>query len=145
MPFGQADVRRAGDDVTIVATGAMVGRALAAADALAASGVSAEVIDPRTLVPLDMATILASVAKTGRLVLVDQATRHASASAVIAAEVADQGFSYLRAPIKQVTALDATVPYSKPMEDYILPDEPKILAAALSVTGAGAGRGEGAE
>ena len=135
VPFGQASVCRAGSDVTIVATGAMVGRALAAADSLADSGVSAEVIDPRTLVPLDMATILESVAKTGRLVLVDQATRHASASAVIAAEVADQGFSYLKAPVKQVTALDATIPYSKPMEDYILPDEPKIVAAALSVTG----------
>jgi len=95
-------VRRAGDDVTIVATGAMVGRALAAADALAASGVAAEVIDPRTLVPLDMATILDSVRKTGRLILVDQATRHASASAVIAAEVADRGFGYLKAPVKLV-------------------------------------------
>jgi pyruvate dehydrogenase E1 component beta subunit len=111
----------------------MVGRALAAADALAGSGVEAEVIDPRTLVPLDMATILDSVAKTGRLVLVDQATRHASAAAVIAAEVAAQGFSSLRAPVQLVTALDATVPYSKPMEDYILPDEPKIVAAVRSV------------
>ena len=133
VPFGQADVRRAGDDVTIVATGAMVGRALAAADALAASGVAAEVIDPRTLVPLDMVTILDSVRKTGRLVLVDQATRHASAAAVIAAEVADRGFAYLRAPVKLVTALDATVPYSKPMEEYILPDEEKIAAAVRAV------------
>ncbi len=129
VPFGQADVRRPGDDVTIVATGAMVGRALAAADALAASGVQAEVIDPRTLVPLDVGTILDSVRKTGRLVLVDQATRHASAAAVIAAEVADQGFGSLKAPVKLVTALDATVPYSKPMEDYILPDEEKIVSA----------------
>ena len=135
VPFGQASVCRAGSDVTIVATGAMVGRALAAAVTLADSGVSAEVIDPRTLVPLDLATILESVAKTGRLVLVDQATRHASASAIIAAEVAEQGFSYLRAPVKQVTALDATVPYSQPMEAYLLPDGPKIVAAALSVTG----------
>jgi len=134
VPFGQADVRRAGDDVTIVASGAMVGKALAAADALAASGVGAEVIDPRTLVPLDVATILDSVRKTGRLVLVDQATRHASASAIIAAEIAEQGFEYLKAPLKQVTALDATVPYSKPMEDYILPDEEKIAEAVRQVT-----------
>src|SRR6516225_8716521 len=133
VPFGQADVRRSGDDVTIVATGAMVGRALAAADALAAAGMEAEVIDPRTLVPLDMATILDSVRKTGRLVLVDQATRHASAAAVIAAEVADQGFRWLRAPVKLVTALDATVPYSKPMEEYILPDEAKIAEAVRAV------------
>ncbi len=133
VPFGRAEVRRAGDDVTIVATGAMVGRALAAASSLAASGVSAEVIDPRTLVPLDVATILDSVRKTGRLVLVDQATRHASAAAVIAAEVAARGFSHLRAPVGLVTALDATVPYSKPMEDYVLPDEAKIVSAALEV------------
>ena len=133
VPFGRADVRRTGDDVTIVATGAMVGRALAAADALAASGVSAEVIDPRTLVPLDLATILDSVRKTGRLVLVDQATRHASASAIIAAEVAEHGFWSLRAPVRQVTALDATVPYSEPMEQYILPDEQKIMSAARDV------------
>ena len=133
VPFGQADVRRTGEDVTIVATGAMVGRALAAADALADRGVSAEVIDPRTLVPLDLATILDSVRKTGRLVLVDQATRHASASAIIAAEVAEHGFSSLRAPVRQVTALDATVPYSEPMEQYILPDEQKIMSAARDV------------
>ena len=133
MPFGQADVRRSGDDVTIVATGAMVGRALAAADALAAAGVQAEVIDPRTLVPLDLATILNSVRKTGRLVLVDQATRHASAAAVIAAEVADQGFAALKAPVKLVTALDATIPYSQPMEEYILPDESKIAEAVRAV------------
>jgi acetoin:2,6-dichlorophenolindophenol oxidoreductase subunit beta len=135
VPFGQADIRRTGGDVTIVATGWMVGKALAAAESLAAEGVQAEVIDPRTLAPLDMATILTSVEKTGRLVLVDQATRHASASAVIAAEVADQGFSALKAPIKQVTALDASVPYSEPMEAYVLPDEAKISSAVHQVLG----------
>jgi acetoin:2,6-dichlorophenolindophenol oxidoreductase subunit beta len=133
VPFGLADVRRPGDDVTIVATGWMVGRALAAAEALAAAGVEAEVIDPRTLVPLDVATIVESVRKTGRLVLVDQATRHASAAAIIAAEVAEHGFGYLKAPVKLVTALDATVPYSKPMEEYILPDEDKIAEAVRAV------------
>jgi acetoin:2,6-dichlorophenolindophenol oxidoreductase subunit beta len=135
VPFGQAAVRRAGGDVTIVATGAMVGKALAAAQRLAGEGIGAEVIDPRTIAPLDTATILESVARTGRLVLVDQATRHGSASAVIAAEVADQGFASLRAPIRQVTALDATIPYSKPMEDYLLPDENKIVAAVREVLG----------
>jgi acetoin:2,6-dichlorophenolindophenol oxidoreductase subunit beta len=135
VPFGVAAVRRTGTDVTIVATGWMVDRALAAAERLAADGVAAEVIDPRTLAPLDTATILESVAKTGRLVLVDQATRHGSASAVIAAEVADQGFDSLRAPIKQVTALDATIPYSEPMERFVLPDEDKIVAAVHQVLG----------
>ncbi len=133
VPFGQADVRREGTDVTIVALGWMVQKALAAAERLAGEGVSAEVVDPRTIAPLDTKTILESVAKTGRLVLVDQATRHASVSAVIAAEVADQGFSSLKAPIKQVTALDTTIPYSKPMEEYVLPDEDKIVAAARQV------------
>jgi pyruvate/2-oxoglutarate/acetoin dehydrogenase E1 component len=135
VPFGVAAVRRTGTDVTIVATGWMVDRALAAAERLAADGVQAEVIDPRTLAPLDTATILGSVAKTGRLVLVDQATRHGSASAVIAAEVADLGFDSLRAPIKQVTALDATIPYSEPMERFVLPDEDKIVAAVHQVLG----------
>ena len=135
VPFGQADVRRAGGDVTIVATGWMVGKALAAAESLAAEGIEAEVIDPRTLAPLDMATILTSVEKTGRVVLVDQAPRHASASAVIAAEIADQGFGSLKAPIKQVTALDATVPYSEPMEAFVLPDEAKIAGAVHQVLG----------
>jgi acetoin:2,6-dichlorophenolindophenol oxidoreductase subunit beta len=135
VPFGEAAVRRTGKDVTIVAIGWMVDRALAAAERLAADGVDAEVIDPRTLAPLDTATILESVAKTGRLVLGDQATRHGSASAVIAAEVADQGFDSLRAPIKQVTALDATIPYSEPMERFVLPDEDKIVAAVHQVLG----------
>ncbi len=136
VPFGQAAVRRQGTDVTIVAIGWMVGKALAAAEQLAGDGVSAEVIDPRTLSPLDTRTILESVAKTGRLVLVDQATRHGAASAVIAGEVADEGFSLLKAPIKQVTALDTTIPYSKPMEDYVLPDEDKIVGAVRQVLGA---------
>jgi pyruvate dehydrogenase E1 component beta subunit len=130
VPFGSADIRRAGSDVTIVATGWMVHHALAAAERLAGEGVSAEVIDPRTLAPLDTATVIESVSKTGHLVLVDQATRHASASAVIAAEVADAGFGYLKAPIKQVAGLDTPIPYSKPMEEHVLPDEDKIVEAA---------------
>ena len=135
VPLGQAAVRREGSDVTIVAIGWLVDKALAAAEQLAAEGVSAEVIDPRTLAPLDTATILKSVEKTGRLVVVDQSTRHGSAAAVIAAEVASEGFSSLKAPIKLVTALDATIPYSQPMEDYLLPDEPKIVEAVQQVLG----------
>jgi acetoin:2,6-dichlorophenolindophenol oxidoreductase subunit beta len=135
VPFGQASVRRTGTDVTMVATGWMVGKALAVAETLAAEGIEAEVIDPRTLQPLDTATILGSVAKTGHVVLVDQATRHGSAAAIIAAEIAEHGFSSLRAPVTQVTALDATVPYSEPMEAYVLPDEAKIAAAVRGVLG----------
>jgi pyruvate dehydrogenase E1 component beta subunit len=135
VPLGEAAVLREGNDVTVVAIGFMVGKALAAAEQLASEGVNAEVIDPRTLAPLDTATILASVAKTGRLVAVDQSTRHGSAAAVIAAEVASEGFGSLKAPVKLVTALDATIPYSEPMEEYLLPSEEKIAAAVQQVLG----------
>jgi pyruvate dehydrogenase E1 component beta subunit len=133
VPFGVADIKRAGSDVTIVATGWMVKKSLAAAEQLAHEGISAEVIDPRTLAPLDVDTIIESVKKTGRLVLVDQAPRHSSAAAVIAAEVAEKGFEYLRAPVTMVTALDASVPYSEPLESYLLPNEDKIAHSVRSV------------
>jgi acetoin:2,6-dichlorophenolindophenol oxidoreductase subunit beta len=135
VPFGEAAIRRAGSDVTIVATGWTVGKALQAAEALAAEGIDAEVIDPRTLAPLDMPAILSSVEKTGRAVLVDQGTRHASAASIIAGELAEHGFSSLKAPIKLVTALDATVPYSEPMEAYLLPNEEKVARAVRQVLG----------
>jgi pyruvate/2-oxoglutarate/acetoin dehydrogenase E1 component len=135
VPFGEAAVRRAGGDVTVVAIGAMVDIALAAAETLAGEGIEAEVIDPRTLAPLDTARILESVEKTGRLVLVDQATRHGSASAVIAGDVAEAGFGALKAPIKQVTALDTTIAYSAPLEAYALPDAEKVAGAVRQVLG----------
>ena len=135
VPFGEAAIRREGGDVTIVATGWCVDRALNAAEELAKEGIQAEVIDPRTLAPLDTKTILESVEKTGRLVLVDQSTRHASAATVIAGEVAEHGFSSLKAPIIQVTALDATVPYSQPLEAFVMPDESKVVAAVRQVLG----------
>jgi pyruvate dehydrogenase E1 component beta subunit len=131
VTLGQANVVREGGDVTIVALGYMLGQALEAAEQLAGEGVSAEVIDPRTLAPLDTATILTSVEKTGRLVVVDQSTRHGSAAAVIAAEAASEGFSSLKAPVQLVCALDATIPYSEPMEQYLLPDAARIVAAVL--------------
>lgn len=133
IPLGVADVKRVGNDVTIVATGWMVKKSLAAAEQLAQEGITAEVIDPRTLAPLDIDTIVASVKKTGRLVLVDQAPRHSSAAVVIAGEVAEKGFEHLRAPVAMVTALDASVPYSEPMENYLLPNEEKIAQAVRSL------------
>ncbi len=135
VPLGQAAIAREGGDVTIVAIGWLVGKALAAAEQLASEGIEAEVIDPRTLAPLDTETILESVAKTGRLVVVDQSTRHGSAAAVIAAEAASEGFATLKAPVGIVTALDATIPYSQPMEEYLLPDEAKIVAAVQQAVG----------
>jgi len=133
VPFGVADIKRPGSDVTIVASSWMVKRALAAAEELAKEGVDAEVVDPRTLAPLDVKTILESVKKTGRLVLVDQAPRHASAAAVIAAEVVEQGFEFLKAPIRMVTGLDTSIPYSEPLENHVLPNEVKIAEAVKSV------------
>ena len=132
IPFGVADVKRPGSDVTVVATGWMVTKSLAAAETLAKEGISVEVIDPRTIAPLDVDTIVHSVKKTGRLVLVDQAPRHASIAVIIAGEIAERGFQYLKAPVKMVTALDTSIPYSAPLEKYVLPDEEKIIQAVKS-------------
>ncbi|MDR7439825.1 MAG: pyruvate dehydrogenase complex E1 component subunit beta [Armatimonadota bacterium] len=133
VPFGVADVKREGTDVTVVATGWMVHRSLSAAEQLAREGISVEVVDPRTLAPLDIQTILNSVKKTSRLVLVDQSPKYASASSVIAAAVAEEGFHLLKAPIRQVTGLEATIPYSKPMEEYVIPNEERIVQAVKEV------------
>lgn len=133
VPFGKAEVRRVGGDVTIVATGWMVPRALKAAEQLAAEGIQAEVIDPRTVAPLDLDSILRSVDKTRRVVLVDQAPRHSSVSALIAADIAEHRFGTLKAPVLQVTAADTTVPYSEPLEAFVLPDEARIAAGVRKV------------
>ena len=133
IPFGVADVKRSGTDLTIVATGWMVQKSLGAAERLAKEGISVEVIDPRTLAPLDVKTIVESVKKTGRLVLVDQAPRHASAAITIAGEIAEHAFQYLKAPVRLVTAADTSVPFSEPLENYVLPNEDKIIQAAKSV------------
>lgn len=133
VPFGVAEIKRAGTDVTIVATGWMVTKSLAAAQTLAKEGISVEVIDPRTISPLDIETIVQSVKKTGHLVLVDQAPRHASVAAIIAGEIAERGFHHLKAPAKMVTAMDTSVPYSEPLEKHVLPNEEKIIKAVKSV------------
>jgi pyruvate dehydrogenase E1 component beta subunit len=133
IPFGVADIKRKGEDVTVVATGWMVKKSLAAAEMLAKQGISVEVIDPRTLAPLDVNTIIKSVKKTGRLVLVDQATRHASAAAIIAAEIAEHASGALKAPLKMVTALDTSIPFSEPLENFVLPNEEKIMSAVKAV------------
>jgi len=133
VPFGVADVKRAGTDVTVVATGWMVQNSLAAAEQLAKEGISVEVIDPRTIAPLDVSTIVESVKKTGRLVLVDQAPRHASVAITIAGEIAEHALSSLKAPVRLVTAADTPVPFSEPLESFVLPNEEKIIHAVKSV------------
>jgi pyruvate dehydrogenase E1 component beta subunit len=135
VPFGTADVRRPGTDLTIVAISYMVDRALEAAEQLAGLGVEAEVIDPRTLSPLDEGSILASVAKTGALVVVDESPPRCSAASDIAAIVGEKGFDYLNAPIRRVTAPHCPVPFSPSLERAYAPSVEAIVAAAQSVVG----------
>jgi pyruvate/2-oxoglutarate/acetoin dehydrogenase E1 component len=133
IPLGVADIKRPGDDVTIVAISRMVNQALVAADALAAEGIEAEVIDPRTLSPLDDQTILESVAKTHRLVIVDEDNPRCSAATDIAAMVADRGFDTLDAPIKLVTAPHTPVPFSPPLEKFYVPSPERIVDAVREI------------
>jgi len=134
IPLGKGAVKRAGTDVTIVAVGAMVPKALTVAEELAADGLSVEVFDPRSLVPLDEEGLLASVAKTGRVVVVDEGHRRGGAAGDLVAVIIDQGFDYLNAPIKRVTALDTPIPFSPSLEEFVLPNEAKIKAAVRDVT-----------
>ena len=133
VSFGTASVLRAGDDVTLVAIGRMVKPALAAAGALAEQGIETEVIDPRTLVPFDDTTVLNSVARTGRLVIVDEARECCSAASQIAALVAEQGFESLRAPIQRVTTPNVAMPYAPNAEARVIPGEARISAAVLAI------------
>ena len=133
IPFGQADIKRQGSDVTIVALGGMVPRALQAAETLNEEGISAEVLDPRTLVPLDKQAILDSVAKTGRLVTVDMAHKTCSAASEIAAIVAMEGFWSLQAPIQRLATANVHIPFSPALEPLCYPTAESI-AAAVRVT-----------
>jgi pyruvate/2-oxoglutarate/acetoin dehydrogenase E1 component len=133
ITLGKADIKRSGTDVTIVAIGKMVYRAMQAAEELQKQGKSAEVIDPRTLSPFDEETVLESVTKTGRLVVVDESHPRCSMATDIAAFVADKGFDSLNGPIKTVTAPHTPVPFSPPLEDHYLPNSQKIIDAALSL------------
>ncbi|MFQ6059186.1 MAG: alpha-ketoacid dehydrogenase subunit beta [Anaerolineae bacterium] len=133
IPFGQADVKREGKDVTVVATAAMVHKALAAAEELAKEGIEAEVLDPRTMTPLDEESIIASVKKTHRLVIVHEEVKRAGSGAEIAAVVAERAFDYLDAPIKRVAAPFTPVPFSPALESEFIPNEAKIMAAVREV------------
>jgi acetoin:2,6-dichlorophenolindophenol oxidoreductase subunit beta len=133
IPLGVADIKREGDDVTIVAISRMVQQTLAAADALSAEGIEVEVIDPRTLSPLDDEAILNSVAKTHRLLIVDEDNPRCSAATDIAAMVADRGFDTLDAPIKRVTAPHTPVPFSPPLEQFYVPSPDRIVDAAREI------------
>src|SRR5712691_6991664 len=135
IPFGVADVKREGDDVTIVATSSMVRVALAAAEQLESDGISAEVIDPRTLVPLDVDTIVRSAEKTGRAIVVDEGHQSYGVSAELAAVIADGAFYSLDAPVKRLGALDVPVPFSPPLEDVTVPTPDLVAQTARELCG----------
>jgi pyruvate/2-oxoglutarate/acetoin dehydrogenase E1 component len=133
IPFGVADVKREGTDVTVVATSYMVHKALKAAESLQKDGVSVEVVDPRTLTPLDRETISNSVKKTGKIVIVSEDCKTAGVSAEIAATIAEKALDYLDAPIKRVTAPDTPIPFSPPLEQFIIPNVQSIIRAVKEV------------
>ncbi|MFM9967428.1 MAG: transketolase C-terminal domain-containing protein [Burkholderiales bacterium] len=135
MPLGVAEVKRSGSDVTVVGLAYYVQEALAVAGELAKEGISVEVVDPRTLVPLDVETIRASVRKTGRLVIVDEAPPTCSAAAEIAAMVVEDAatFKALKAAPQRVCAAPVPVPYSPTLEKAALPDRAAIVAAIRRV------------
>jgi len=135
IPLGKADIKRDGKDITVVATAMMVGRALSAADKLAGDGISLEVVDPRTLSPLDEEAILNSVKKTHRLLIVHEEVKFAGSGAEIAAMVAEKAFDYLDAPIVRIGAPFTPVPFSPPLEQEFIPSEEKIIQAAKKMMG----------
>jgi pyruvate dehydrogenase E1 component beta subunit len=135
VPFGKAAVHREGDAATVVAIGRMLKPALAAATTLAEEGVHIEVLDPRTLVPFDYDGVLASVAKTGRLVVVDEARECCSAASQLAAVVAERGFSLLKGPIRRVTTPNVAMPYAPNAEAQVIPGEARIAAAVRKLVG----------
>jgi pyruvate dehydrogenase E1 component beta subunit len=132
VPFGQAAVLREGSDVTLIGIGIMVKKALEAADLLAQAGISAEVIDPRTLVPLDKGALIRSAAKTSRVVIAHEAHRRLGPGAEIAAMLAEEAIEYLDGPIVRVAARDVPLPYSPVLEEFVLPGVQDIVQAAQS-------------
>jgi len=132
VPLGKAAIRREGADCTLVAWGKTTIEANAAAQELAGRGIDVEVIDPRTLVPLDLDTILASVGKTGRLVVAHEAVRRGGYGAEVAATVQEHAWKDLRGPVRRVAALNTPVPYAKPLETAMLPDTGDIVAAVTA-------------
>lgn len=130
IPFGVADVKREGKDITIVALALMVHRALAAAEALAEEGIEAEVLDLRTLVPLDREAVINSVKKTHRLLVVDEDYKSFGMTGEIAAIVAEEALDYLDAPVRRLAVPDVPIPYSRPLEQFVLPSVERITETA---------------
>jgi acetoin:2,6-dichlorophenolindophenol oxidoreductase subunit beta len=133
VPFGKAEIKRAGKDVTIIATSWMVLKAMEAANILEAQGIDAEIIDPRTLVPLDIDTIIDSVKKTGRVVIVHEAHEVCGIGAEIAFKINELAFDWLDAPVKRVTSTQTPIPYSRKLEQLMVPSAERIIKAAKDV------------
>jgi pyruvate dehydrogenase E1 component beta subunit len=133
IPLGKADVKREGDDVSLIATSSMVHVAMNAAGILEGQGIRAEVVDPRTLVPLDRETIVASVRKTGRAVVIDEGYRNYGVTGELAAAVYEGAFDYLDAPVVRLGAMDVPIPFTKPLEDATIPNEKDVVAAVTAM------------
>ena len=133
IPFGVADVKRSGEDITLVATSSMVYVALDAADLLAAEGISAEVVDPRTTFPLDKQTLIDSAKKTSHVIVIDEGYQRYGVTGEIASVIADGAFYYLDAPVKRMGAMDVPVPFSPVLEDLTVPTAASVAAAAKSL------------
>jgi pyruvate dehydrogenase E1 component beta subunit len=137
LPFGRADVKRAGEDVTVIATSSMVQEALSAADQLSEDGISVEIVDPRTLAPLDKEALVNSAIKTGRVVIVDEGYRAYGVTSELASVVLDDAFYYLHAPIVRIGAMDVPVPFSEPLELATIPSIEDIVKAVRRLVSEG--------
>lgn len=137
IPFGVAEIKRPGRDVTIVATAAMVGRALSAAERLAGDGIEVEVVDPRTLFPLDLDTIIGSVRRTNRCLIVHEAVKRGGVGAEIAAQVMERAFDDLDAPVERLAGLDIPIPYAPGLEKAAVPQEDDIYRTVRRMLGVG--------
>ncbi len=135
LPLGQADVKRAGEDITIVATSSMVYTALEAVDKLAEAGISAELVDPRTTTPLDTETLIESARKTSRALVVDEGYQQYGVTGELAAVIADGAFYYLDAPVKRIGAMNVPVPFSPAMEDLTIPSADYVFETAKAMCG----------
>lgn len=135
VPFGKAAIKRVGEHATVVAIGAMVPRAIKVADRLAKENISVEVVDPRTLIPLDEDTILSSVEKTNRAVVFDEGHLRGGAATDIAALIGEKGFDFLDGPVRRVTTLDVPIPFSPPLEKAALANEARLEATIRELVG----------
>jgi pyruvate dehydrogenase E1 component beta subunit len=135
LPLGVADIKRPGEDITLVATSSMVHVALQAAEMLAQDGIRAEVVDPRTLVPLDRQTLIDSAKKTGRAIVVDEGYEQYGVTAELASVIASEAFYYLDAPVRRIGAMNVPIPFSPVLEDLTIPTAQAVYEAARELCG----------